>query len=317
MIIFRDSKQLEVQAGTPEDRAYIKAPDVLCLYRSEFHDLTLAFFDEFDRRVFIESSYVELDFSDVQNITAAAALVLFAKITRCQSCLPVGMFRFPDRVISLIPPKDKDVKGKFVGSGLWAAIKPGGQKKLERLWDDWSNPYKTGNDPSRQIEDIIGNLRQSFGVLPNKIIGALQESYLNIAHHAYETFKEEPHFSGFMVGRWWQYANLNQKTGKLAIIIYDMGVGIPATLRSIQKGVSDCSSIKHAMKPGVTRFNKQGRGRGFSDIKRPIDTNTSAEYLLIFSGRGEVAYNSGKTIRETSHTYDIGGTLLEWAFTRV
>lgn len=313
---FKDSKKLAAKGAADFERFLIEAPDVLCLYREKYHDETLAFFDELDRSVFSDGLYVELDLSNLQNITAAAALVLFAKITRCQSCLPVGAFLFPDQVVTLILPKDKDVRGKFVDSGLWAAIKPGGQKKLERLWMDWGNPYKTGNDPSKQIEGVIGNLRQSFGVLPNRIIGAIQESYLNIAHHAYEGFKEQGGLHEFMVGRWWQYANYHPKTGKLAIIIYDMGNGIPSTIRSIQNGVSDCSCIQYAMKPGVTRFNIQGRGKGFSDIKRPIDVNASAEYLLVYSGRGEVAYRSGQQSIEKAYSNSIGGTLLEWAFAR-
>ena len=315
MIIVQDSKQLKRRFGTPADRVQVKAPDVLCLYRLEFHDETLAFLDEIDTLVFNRLVYVEVDFSDVISITAAAALVLFAKITRCQSCLPIGVFRFPDRIISIVPPKSKEVKAKFVQTGLWSAIKPGGQKKLERLWSDWGNPYKTGNDPSSQFEDVIGHLRQGFGVLPKRIVGAIQESYLNIAHHAYELFKQDPGFNEFMLGRWWQYASINKSTGKMAIIIYDMGAGIPETIRSIQLGVSDCSSIQHAMKPGVTRFNLQGRGKGFSDIKRPIDSNASAEYLLVYSGKGEVVYKSGQIMNEYAHTNSIGGTLLEWAFT--
>ena len=315
VIIVQDSKQINRGSGTPTDRVRVKAPEVLCLYREEYHDETLAFLDEIDHLVFDRLVYVELDFSEVLNVTAAAALVLFAKITRCQSCLPVGVFRFPDRIISIIPPRSKEAKAKFVATGLWAAIKPGGQKKLERLWADWGNPYKTGNDPSRQFEDVIGHLRQGFGVLPKRIVGAIQESYLNIAHHAYEPFKQNPGFNEFMVGRWWQYASISKSTGKMVIVIYDMGAGIPATIRSIQGGVSDCVSIQYAMKPGVTRFNVQGRGKGFSDIKRPIDSNASAEYLLVYSGKGEVAYKSGQILNEFTHAHSIGGTLLEWSFT--
>lgn len=313
MIYLADSQQLQIKRGTP-DRVYIKAPEVLCLYRDEFHDDALDFFDEFDTRVFNNLMYVELDFSELKEITAAAALVLFAKITRCQSCLPPGYFSFPDQIITILPPEDKRVKAILSGTGLWSAIKPGGQKKLDKLWEDKSNPYKTGNDPSRQFSQVVEDLRNRIGVMPRRIVAAIQESYLNIAHHAYESFKEDPLFNKFMIGRWWQYAHLNSKTGRLSIIIYDMGSGIPNTIRSIQKGVSDCACIQYAMKPGVTRLNLQGRGKGFEDIKRPIDTNASAEYLLVYSGKGEVVYRSGQIAKEYSHSHSMGGTLLEWTF---
>ncbi|WP_312392070.1 hypothetical protein [Pseudomonas sp.] len=315
MITLKDNKQ--IRSGTISDRIYIKSPEVLCLYREEYHDQFLLFCHDFETRVFNNMLYVELDFSDLREITAAATVVLFAKITKCQSCVSSGVFRFPDRVIEIKPPKDKRVKSIFVGSGLWSAIKPGGQKKLERLWSDWGNPYKTGNDPSSQFQFVIANFRKVFGVLPKRIVGAVQESYLNIAHHAYENLSENDRHDEFMAGRWWQYASADRKTGKMVIIIYDMGSGIPDTIRSIQRGVTDCNCIKYAMNPGVTRFNVQGRGRGFSDIKRPIDSNASAEYLLVYSGKGEVVYKSGRIEKEVSHVETIGGTLLEWAFTEV
>lgn len=316
MIYLNDSKQLQLKRGNP-DRVYIKSPEHLCLYREEYHDKTLAFFDEFDTRVFNNLMYVELDFSHLKSLTASAALVLFAKITRCQSCLPAGYFSFPDKIISMKLPDDKKIKGMFSSTGLWAAIKPGGQKKLDKLWSDWGNSYKTGNDPSRQFEEVISSLHSRVGVLPKRIVAALQESYLNIAHHAYEAFKKDPLFNDFMVGRWWQYAHLHPETGRLIIIIYDMGSGIPNTIRSIQGGVSDCSSIQYAMREGITRFNVQGRGKGFEDIKRPIDSNASAEYLLVCSGVGEVGYKGGQIVKEHSHGYSMGGTLLEWAFSGV
>lgn len=300
----------------------VKAPEYLCLYRQKYYGPTLSFFNEFDRLVLVHGSYVVLDFSDVKELTAAASLMLFAKVTRCQCCLP-DIFNYPHSVVTCKLPKDKAVREVFRRSGLWAAIKPGGEGKLERLWKDWVNPYKTGNDPSSQIGEIIEQLlQQTGGKLPRKIVAALQESYLNIAHHAYEGFKKGPiPLHDFMVGRWWQFVKWNPKTHRMSLVLYDMGMGIPQSLREVGCTVSvadsDCACIAMAMKSGVTRFSIQGRGRGFNDIKSPIDVNASAEYLLVFSGAGLVVYSSGKKVEEKLHDFSIGGTLIEWTFSGV
>ncbi|WP_433690446.1 hypothetical protein [Pseudomonas monteilii] len=297
------------------DKVVIAAPARVCLYTPDDYAETLRFFDEFDRAILVDFKYVELDFSDLESITAAAALVLFAKVTRCQCCIPSGKFRFPGEVITVKLPSNKVVKDLFVHTGLWAALRPGGIKKLDKLWADWDNPYKTGNDAASELLDVISHLQSQFKILPRKIVSALQESYLNIAHHAYELFKKNGEvMHPFMAGRWWQYARRNPKTNKITIVIYDMGGGIPASISDGNQMVSDCESIKYAMQTGVTRLNIQGRGQGFDNIKRPIDVNAAAEYLVVYSARGQVIYRQGAAITERNHGRHVGGTLIEWVF---
>ncbi|MCD9569493.1 hypothetical protein [Pseudomonas protegens] len=297
------------------EKKVIEAPERICLYARDDYSETLRFFDEFDRAVLVDNQYVELDFSETVHVTAAAALVLFAKVTRCQCCLPSGVFRFPSEVITVRLPTDKAMRDLFVNTGLWAALRPGGIKKLERLWGDWANPFKTGNDASSELPDIIQHLMQQFDPMPLKIVSALQESYLNIAHHAYELFKSKGDvMHPFMEGRWWQYARRNEKTKKINIVIYDMGNGIPASISDGNQMIRDCDSIKYAMMSGVTRLNIQGRGMGFNNIKRPIEVNADAEYLVVYSARGQVIYRQGDVVTELNHGRHVGGTLIEWVF---
>lgn len=307
---------MSIVRGKYIDRYSIVAPERISLYTPEDYAETLEFFDEFDRQVLGKFNYVELDFSNTIYITAAAALVLFAKVTRCQCCLPVGYFAYPGEVITVKLPDDKLARSKFLNTGLWAAIKPGGLKKLSKLWDDWSNPFKTGNNPASELQDIIHQLRKQFDELPLKIVSALQESYLNIAHHAYERFRtEDQPMHSFMEGRWWQYARRNDVTRKMHIVIYDMGSGIPATINNgHNQMVTDCDSVKNAMVSGVTRLKIQGRGMGFNNIKRPIDINASAEYLVVYSARAQVVYKGGAVELEVNHGRHVGGTLIEWVF---
>lgn len=310
---------VKVATGAPGkvffEKKIIEAPGRVCLYAKADYAETLKFFDEFDRAVLVEYRYVELDFSGTEHITAAAALVLFAKVTRCQCCLIPGTFSFPSDVITVKLPENKAMKDLFVNTGLWAALRPGGVKKLDKLWGDWANPFKTGNDASSELPDIIKHLMQQFDPMPLKIVSALQESYLNIAHHAYELFKLDGDvMHPFMEGRWWQYARRNDQTKKINIVIYDMGNGIPASIGDGHQMIRDCDSIKYAMMSGVTRLKIQGRGMGFNNIKRPIEVNAGAEYLVVYSARGQVIYRQGDVVTELNHGRHVGGTLIEWVF---
>ncbi|WP_019340548.1 hypothetical protein [Stutzerimonas stutzeri] len=297
-------------------RALVIAPPVLCIYDEAYYNSTVMFFDEFEYHIFTRFDYVELDFSSTIEITAAAALILFAKITRCQCWAPPQLFSNPDQIIELILPTEKKLKKRIVDSGLWSAIKPGGQRKLAKLWRDNKNPYKTGSDPANELGDMIRLLRQQFNkTVPRHIVAAIQEAYLNIAHHAYEEFKhaEEP-LHEFMVGRWWQFAQKDPKTNHMAVVIYDMGSGIPKSISDKTFTGSDSSEIHKAMQTGVTRLNIQGRGMGFDNIKKPIEHNATADYLGIYSGKGKIFYRRGKVIESVDHDHTIGGTLIEWVF---
>ena len=302
--------------ATPDERVTVLAPRRLCLYLSEDYSETLKFFNTIDKLVFVERKYIEIDLTQTEEITAAASVMLFAKVTRCQGWAAPEIFAYPDQIIEFKLPINKETKSLVVKSGLWAAIKPGGIKKLERLWKDKSNPFKTGNNPAEKIRDVIGLLRHQIPKPPKKIIAALQESYLNIAHHAYDAFtKNEEVLHEFIEGRWWQYAFHKKESGSFTVIIYDVGSGIPSTLSPlIGKRADDCEYIAEAMRKGVTRFNISGRGMGFEDIKSPIDQNITADYLVVYSGRGQVIYRNGKIEDKILHDIDISGTLIEWVF---
>lgn len=305
---------LQYKHSLMADRVTILSPRSICLYKTESVEKTLVFFDDIEEEVFNKRSYVHLDFSALTNISAAAALMLFAKVTRCQCTVSTLYFKEPDKVITVTLPVDKHTRGLFRNTGLYAAIKPGGTKKLQRLWTDLDSPFRSGSDPSSEMSFVIGLFKAQFKTMPNQMVAAVQETYLNIAHHAYEKFKgSKLPFSGFMIGRWWQYAI--RKGNKITIIIYDMGSGIPSSMlaASMFPG-TDSDEIHNAMQTGVTSSGIQGRGMGFDNIKRPIDLNDFAEYLGVYSGRGRVIYKAGRPPERREHKHSVGGTLIEWIF---
>ncbi|WP_022963819.1 hypothetical protein [Halopseudomonas pelagia] len=309
-------KVVKATPKKPTSRVRIQAPPSVCIYHKNEYKYTASFFDQIDVEVFGRFNYVELDFSETSFISAAAALMVFAKVTRCQCWASHKTFSSPEQIITTILPKDKATRDIIVKNGLWAAIKPGGQRKLDELWKDVRNPYKTGSDPANEITDIIKILQVQCNPLPRHIVSAMQEAYLNIAHHAYEKFKNvENPLHEFMIGRWWQYASKNEKEKKITIIIYDTGSGIHDTIGAenfFSRRNSD--EVERAMSPGVTRLSIQGRGMGFENIKKPVKLNEFPAYLVVYSGKGQVVYKRGEIIDKSEHSYKIGGTLIEWVF---
>lgn len=295
----------------PESRLIFTAPTNICLYSN--YDATMEFMHRFENAIWNQSHYVHLDFSKTDKITAAASVILFAAVTRCQCCAPSAIFKSPDQIISITLPEDKRAKLLFTKTGLWAALRPGSERKLEKLWSDWENPYKTGNNPKEELSQVIQQLNDRFKSVPSKLVSALQEGYLNIAHHAYDAYKNlETELHPFMNNRWWQFAK--KSPNATGAILYDMGYGIHNTLRDQLESHRACDVIKHAMQNGTSRFNISGRGMGFNNIRSPIERNESAEYLLIYSGTGQVVYKRGEIFDLKEHGSYLGGTLLEWSF---
>jgi len=273
------------------------------------------FFDELDRCVLENMNYVRIDASKLKSITAAASLILFAKVTRCQCCAPQGVFRYRDQVILIDFGENEEMERFFVKVGLWAALKSGGQSKLDKLWNNNDVRFKSGSNPSREFSEIISWLRTYKDPLPKKMMSALQEAYLNIAHHAYERFKKKDiPLVPFMYDRWWQYASYDSSQGGFSVVLYDMGVGMPEMVREQKKRVKDSRAVEIAMETGFTTTKVVGRGRGSEDMQRPIKVNDYAEYLFVYSGRGLVVYDHDGVIQSSNLRYGISGTLIEWRF---
>jgi hypothetical protein len=296
----------------------VKSPDHICLYRTEYANETMEFLTKIDSFHYERKEFC-IDFSNCLSISAAAAVVTFAKITRCQLMADSTYDNVSHQSIKIILPLEKVAKRLFVSSGFFDAIRPGGIKKIERLWEDVNNPFKTSNCTDNEIASVIKQLRSRLGSVPDRLVSALSEGYLNIRHHAYA-----PGTSSDIDGRWWQYVAFNNLKNTLSVVLYDMGVGISETIgrKYVQEGGSalhqDNRIIEYAMIRGKTRYaNDQGRGNGFTNIKKPVDINQKAKHLLVCSGKGIVKYSNQEIISsDTLANNSFGGTLIEWCFER-
>lgn len=295
---------------------HILSPEQICLYRAEYSASTMDFLTEIDGFNIIPEPVV-IDFSGCKYISAAAAVMTFAKITRCQILADTHHDGVTHQSIQIILPADKVAKKLFTVSGMFNAIKPGGLKKLDKLWSDMENPFKTSNDPNGEMSNVIRHLKKTLGKVPSRLVAALGEAVLNIRHHAYQEFTQQD-----IDGRWWQYILHNPQRKTVSVVIYDMGIGIAESIKRkyYSEGGSriaqDNALIEYAMTQGKTRHdNDEGRGNGFTNIKQPMDMNASAKYLLVCSGRGIVKYKDQAIISSDCIVNNVfGGTLIEWNF---
>ncbi len=299
--------------SSPKDvpRVRLVAPKNLCIYTDENIAESLNFLNSIPVTVFNEFKYLTLDFSQTTKITAAATLMMFGHVTRCQACTSREIFQFHDQIIDLVLPKDKACRQIFVGSKLWDAIKPGGIRKMDGSWSDLEQPFKTGKHPETQSLYSLDWIRSKIGHLPKKLHGAVQEAFLNIKHHAYA----KKDLAAFMDDRWWQYAHIiEEEEGqprRLVFLIYDMGTGIPSKSKTLLG--SDSTSIKNAMEKGFSSTGIKGRGQGSEDLKKPTLISQNDDYLIIRSNRGHVSYVNGNITVCKNHRHSISGTLIEWS----
>lgn len=292
------------------------APENICIYRNELLPDTMQFFHDIDQ-YHRDYQAIIVDFAKCKSISAAAAVITFAKITRCQLTADHIGQALGHQGIKINLPEDKKAKNLFRQTGFYDAIKPGGINKLDRLWKDIHNPFKTSNSTENDISDLLKHLKNRLGKIPEKLMSALSEGYLNIDHHAYHQ-----NVINDLQGRWWQYTSSVKIDGTFSVVLYDMGVGIPFSIRpkyiaqGHRYGHMDNVVIEYAMVRGHTRYDiNQGRGNGFSNIKKPMDINQEAKYLLVASGKGAVKYKSQEIVSSELVTdYGYGGTLIEWCF---
>jgi len=278
----------------------IDAPNVLCMYSPlERHN-----FYSFLRTIDLASSEclhdgryttLKIDFSDCTYMSASGALALFSTISENQLNPKLT------HLIAFELPKDDKLRNLFQKSGFWTAIKPGGNRKLNKLWNT-DCPFQCGINADDHLEPALEKL-EKFN-LPLHLKEAIQEAVLNIMQHAYLPNKKQK--------RWWQYATYNRSKSKFVFVICDRGVTIPYHFPNQLGG--DSSALAHAMTKGVSSTKLGWRGKGSGNLKKPVE-NDDKDELIIVSRQALYKYTSNETIHELSElTLPYNGTLIAWSF---
>lgn len=178
---------------------------------------------------------------------------------------------------------------------------------------------------------IIEKFTEKISLALAKVLyNGIVEAMTNCVHHAYVEARDDE-LSATEEAGWWMFAQ--EKSGRLSIVICDLGIGIPNSLpktheaslvrRTLEalsraakvKGYRDVDFIRAALEIGNSRTRQPGRGYGVAQLRAVVESIKEGS-LRIYSNKG--CYTYGKQHGNPSERHDeygtsIHGTLIEWS----
>lgn len=287
------------------------------------YDETVAAITELRQRVLIDRQPVTLYFDKVEELEPAATLMLIAEIYRCRNLRPGrGNLKVTGNY-----PKSNNVFLQLREMGFYQIIGVDERIDIPDVREQGSRPYfirfrtYKGVDPEFAAAFCQMTMTGTFKmteVALGRMVGALKEAMGNSLEHAYAL----PNIFPAMSGRWWVTGYIDPIQHEMMITFFDQGVGVPrrlgpdmfdrikSTISQLNWSPSDGHMIAAATELHRTSTLLGGRGKGFRDMKKFIDTCDDGE-LRVISDKGCYCYT-----RKDTHISDsdrsIGGTLIEW-----
>lgn len=305
-------------------RVVILAPIYIDYYFNNGKNLgdTNKFIDELKDCILRAGRRVFIDFSNTEQISAAAMLSFLAEVD-----VLTKKSLFGANAVSFSHPKDEKVESILKQVGFYDLLKKESRETKE--YEDvtfWKYTSGSCSEPFL-ANDMIQGIKRGLEITNGKkLYRGFIEAMSNSVEHAY--LDDNEHSEIEQTAKWWTFAGI--KNNKLTVVICDKGVGIPLTLPKTQGvsqleaffasikeslyGVKDSSYIKAAAMLARTRTGESNRGKGFTDITSVID-NIGVGTLSIFSNKGRYIYTGKKgAIRDLVRDYksSVCGTIVEW-----
>lgn len=269
---------------------------------------------------------VFIDFSTIERLSTAAALVLAAEIDRWRKLKGAKLqAKNPDNWHPNVARILKDL-GFFelVDMQVPANLNGDGDNAEFTIL-----PLVSCNTLDRKkiaaIEDHLRSVAESLQQDPS-IYQALTEAAYNSITHGYPSDYEFEFVP--LRGQWWATGSWSPEKSRVKLIVYDQGVGIPQTLPSWdqwEKTITwlsgrhkilsqvlkeHASVIEAALEVSRTSLTS-GHGQGLKDVVSPVDELKIGK-VRILSGKGEVVYAYDEPLKKIERTQHLGGTLIEW-----
>jgi len=272
-----------------------------------------------------------IDFSQIEYVSTAAALVMTAEYDRLR------------HLLDSVPPA---VELDRWHTGVFTKMNEIGFFENIGLLDELEDKFNTNGDiktlkitsgrnaaeleeVSQKISLLCDFLDVKGEVMRGKVLDlntALGEAMINVARHAYPDYHK---FARKHVSKWWVTASVDRIERVLKVAIYDQGASIPVTyprkrtLVALKEAVSkplagvsrfefdsDGTYIHEAMQPAATQTNEPHRGKGLPEMREIVDALGDAS-MIIYS-RGGICEYDGNKFTTSSQEYSVGGTLIEW-----
>lgn len=323
LIAVRKLKSLypEAQLIYRQGNIVLKAPEAMRLNYGE--DTVLQFLKCMRDVVDLPSRSTAVDFSTIKDISPLCAMLLSSEVHRWQLL--------------------KGQKLKVLDLENWTAR----TKKLLHdigLFElvEVSNPYTIVPVPTEEkyitlrsgqtvdLEKAVSDLEKEVSRIAitlnaNPLMyGGIEEAVTNVSQWAYQAF-DQTKLENKLRNRWWFFASYNTVTGRMTLMVYDHGGGIPATVpisnwKEAIHGILDSAGIKDWRDEEVIKAvmnlprsssGQNYRGKGLRKMKELLE-RFSKGTLKILSGYGEYSVDQDKKETVKAHKYPIGGTLIVW-----
>jgi hypothetical protein len=303
------------------NREHIVLPNTFSL-RTNRKD-TLSVIEQIRTAVFTSGYQAYLYFDNVEEIEVGATMLLAAEVFRCNSLRRRGAV---DPVIGNYPTSIK-VFAQLKEMGFFRLLKVAEPIKVPENTLDSNRPIFLQFNMSARVEsEFAANFvdvvtKDIFAMEPRskgQMVAALKEAMSNSNEHAYAEETEIP----ALKKRWWMAGHLDFDNHEMMVMLLDLGIGIPNSLKPDLFEVlcaifwdrrwvpRDSDMIAAATEVYRTSTGRGGRGRGFRDMKRFVDSCDDGE-LRVLSNRGSYTYAKGMELT-AEHDDSIGGTLIEW-----
>ena len=273
---------------------------------------------------------VYINFREIEEISAGAALVLAAELDRWNHVRHHMGKKL--RAVD-VDEWNQDVRDRLEEMGFFDLLQVPVRRRDE---DDRSNTkyirFRSGTHvEGKAIEDLRTlDLVPFFGdSVPKrrKLYAAVAEAMTNVVHHAYQNQTR----SRTIRPNWWLSASHNVEAGEIRILLYDQGTGIPRTLpkrfgervqQILPEGLwsTDAEMIRAAHDLTRTASGERHRGHGLQrDVRGYVESVECVSAYRVTSLRGQYSWQRGPDGRSHESTHNYGrpllGTLIEWRLT--
>lgn len=171
---------------------------------------------------------------------------------------------------------------------------------------------------AKELRDNIYNLCEPPSGSKRPVYESLFEACLNAVQHAYPA--DQPGDGLPRAKRWWAGALVDRARGYLYLVVYDQGVGIPATLPArtwwnVLRGqlpeLTDAAIIQGSLEFGRSGVDVDGRGNGLWRMCALTDSFDEAD-VRFTSSKGQVDYVKGGFSQRATLQTRFCGTMIRW-----
>lgn len=317
------------QRSISSPRSIVLAPATLSLFEKNYNAFSI-FINDLKEKA--ETGRVLIDFTKVRSAKVSAILVLYANIEQLQKIHKDRSIVKTTGVIS------RETAIMFRTFGLWNLTRES-RINPNRAYPDsleictMAHEANAAADHKAELRKVLKYAQssvQKFGMHEGSLLAynAITESISNVWQHAYDDmFFDVP--VPVELRNWWIIVQCIHD--QFFVSMYDMGIGIPATIDSkpwaaaliesitkllegtrFQVSSPDAKSIKAAVDYGKSRFKQDNRGKGLTEAKDFVQRNPHGS-LFIFSGSGHYAYRTKDDNEELEPlSSPFQGTLIQW-----